>query len=172
MAVLSDQLSARLVHAMSKYGALADITLPRFDVRIIYMLRVRYRHPKYRGPRVNATAMSCYSVVHHVYHGTSSRRDRELKYSSQPIAKDQATRTPKAWISDGDSSLCGPSKTLKLMTVPLTQRCSNFAKASLYKQMTPQLLNVKLAGSPKRKAYSYIYTKKANYKNNVRACLH
>ena len=48
-------------------------------------------------------------------------------------------------------------KTLKLMTVPLTHRRSNFAKASLYKKMTPQLLNVKLAGSPKRKAYySYI----------------
>ena len=45
---------------------------------------------------------------------------------------------------------------LKLMTVPLTHRCSNCAKASLYKKMTPQLLNVKLAGSPKRKAFSYI----------------
>ena len=38
-AVLSDHLSARLLHAMSKYGrpqkyyALADITLLRFDVR-------------------------------------------------------------------------------------------------------------------------------------------
>ena len=42
------------------------------------------------------------------------------------------------------------------MTVPLTHRRSNCAKASLYKKMTPQLLNVKLAGSPKRKAYSYI----------------
>ena len=39
------------------------------------------------------------------------------------------------------------------MTVLLTH-CSNCAKASLYKKMTPQLLNVKLAGSPKRKAYS------------------
>ena len=46
---------------------------------------------------------------------------------------------------------------LKLMTVPLTHRRSNCAKASLYKKMTPQLLNVKLAGSPKRKAYSYMY---------------
>ena len=45
---------------------------------------------------------------------------------------------------------------LKLMTVPLTHRRSNCAKASLYKKMTPQLLNVKLSGSPKRKAYSYI----------------
>ena len=44
---------------------------------------------------------------------------------------------------------------LKLMTVPLTHRCSNCAKASLYKKMTPQLLNVKLVGSPKRKVYSY-----------------
>ena len=40
----------------------------------------------------------------------------------------------------------------------LTHRCSNCAKASLYKKMRPQLLNVKLAGSPKRKAYSYIAT--------------
>ena len=42
------------------------------------------------------------------------------------------------------------------MTVPLIHRRSNCAKASLYKKMTPQLLNVELAGSPKRKAYSYI----------------
>ena len=108
--------------------------------------------------RVNAIAiaMSSYSVVRHVNHGASSRRDRELKYSSQPIAKNQATMTPKAWISTGDSSLCGHLlKTLKLMTVPLTHRRSNCAKASLYKKMTPQLLNVKLGGSPKRKAYSY-----------------
>ena len=109
--------------------------------------------------RVNtiAIAMSSYSVVRHMYHGASSQRDRKLKYSSQPIAKNQATMTPKAWISTGDSSLCGHLlKTLKLMTVPLTHRRSNCAKASLYKKMTPQLLNVKLAGSPKRKAYSYI----------------
>ena len=113
--------------------------------------------PVPKRSRVNATtiAMSNYSAVRQVYHGVSSRRDRELKYSSQPIVKDQATRTPKAWISDSDSSLCGPSKTLKLMTVPLTHQCSNCAKATLYKKMTPQLLNVKLVGSPKRKAYSY-----------------
>ena len=112
-AVLSDQLRARVVHAMSKYGrpqkyyALADITLLRFDVYTCCVLRVPKRS------RVNATAitMSSYSVVRHVYHGASSRRDRELKHSSQPIAKDQATRTTKAWIFDGDSSLCGPSKT-------------------------------------------------------------
>ena len=116
---------------------------------------------KYGRPRVNAIAiaMSSYSVVRHVYHGASSRCDRELKYSSQPIAKNQATMTPKAWISTDDSSLCGHLlKTLKLVTVPLTHRRSNCAKASLYKKMTPQLLNVKLAGSPKHKAYSYIAT--------------
>ena len=53
-AVLSYQLSARLVHAMSKYGrpqkskyyALADITLLRFDV---YTCCVRYRYPRDRG---------------------------------------------------------------------------------------------------------------------------
>ena len=58
---------------------------------------------------MNATAiaMLSYSVVRRVYHGASSRHDRELKYSSQPIAKNQATMTPKAWISTGDSSLCG-----------------------------------------------------------------
>ena len=49
-----------------------------------------------RRSRVNAIAiaMSSYSVVRHVNHGASSRRDRELKYSSQPIAKNQATITP------------------------------------------------------------------------------
>ena len=53
----------------------------------VYMLRA-LRVPG--RSRVNATtiAMSSYSVVRHVYHGASSRRDRELKYSSQPIAKD------------------------------------------------------------------------------------
>ena len=62
-----------------------------------------------------------YSVVRHVYHGASSRRDRELNYSSQPIAKNQATMTPKAWISTGDSSLCGHLlKTLKLMAYDST----------------------------------------------------
>ena len=61
---------------------------------------------------MNATAiaMSGYSVVRHVYHGASSRRDRELKYSSQPIAKNQATMTPKAWISTGDSWTVGSPK--------------------------------------------------------------
>ena len=34
-----------------------------------------------------AIAISSYSVVRYVYYGASSRRDRELKYSSQPIAK-------------------------------------------------------------------------------------
>ena len=88
-----------------------------------------------RRSRVNAIAMSSYSAVCHVYHGASSRRDRELKYSSQPIAKNQATMIPKAWISTGDSSLCGHLlKTLKLMTVPLTHRRSNCAKAFLYKK--------------------------------------
>ena len=98
----------------SKYYALADITLPRFDVRAFahtYMYvrtytccaRHRYKIPK--KSRVNAIAID--SVVRHMYHGASSRRDRELKYSSQPIAKNQATMTPKAWISTGDSSLCG-----------------------------------------------------------------
>ena len=53
------------------------------------------------------TCCASYSVVRHVYHGASRRRDRELNYSSQPIAKNQATMIPKAWISIGDSSLCG-----------------------------------------------------------------
>ena len=75
----------------SKYYALADMTLLRFDVR----------------EYATAIAMSSYSVVRHVYHGASSRRDRELKYSSKPIAKNQATMTPKVWISTRDSSLCG-----------------------------------------------------------------
>ena len=148
-----------------KYYALADITLLRFDVRAFAHTYTCCALRVPRRSRVNAIAivMSSYSVVRHVYHGASSRRDRELKYSSQPIAKNQAMMTPKAWISTGDFSL-RTSKTLKLMTVPLTYRRSNCAKASLYKKMTPQLLNVKLAGSPKRKAYSYIatYTKKAN----------
>ena len=105
-AVLCVQLSAN-----SKYYALADITSLRFDVcafahTYVYMLRA-LRVP--RRSRVNSTAiaMSSHPVVHHIYHGASSRR-------------------------------------------------CNCAKASLYKKMTPQLLNVKLAGSPKRKAYSYI----------------
>ena len=102
-AVLSDQLSARLLPAMSKYGrpqkfeiqyyALADITLLHFDVHT-YTCCARW-YPRDRELNTTAIAMSSYSVVHHVYHGTSNRRDRELKYSSQPIAKDQASRTPK-----------------------------------------------------------------------------
>ena len=120
-----------------KYYALANMTLLRFDVRefahtYVYMqkhntngmaksgdtiqigwegwmaMELRaLRVP--RKSRVNATAiaMSSYSVVRHVCHGASSRRDRELKYSSQPIAKNQATMTPKVWISTRDSSLCG-----------------------------------------------------------------
>ena len=60
-AVLGDQLSARRVHAMSKYGrpqkyTLADITLLRFDVRII-MSTLRAL-PVLKGSRVNATAVS------------------------------------------------------------------------------------------------------------------
>ena len=120
----------------------------------IHAARATVRVP--RRSRVNAIAiaMSSYSVVRHVYHGASSRRDRGLKYSSQPIAKNQATMTPKAWISTGDhdSSLCGHLRRSSYMTVPLAHRGNNCAKASLYKKMTPQLLNVKLAGSPKRKA--------------------
>ena len=55
-----------------------------------------------------AIAMLSYSVVRHVYHGASSRRDRELKYSSLPIAKHKATMTPKRGsLYTGDSSLCG-----------------------------------------------------------------
>ena len=113
-AVLCVQLSARYVQIRqtAKYYALADITLLRFDVRAFghtytYCARYGYRVP--RRSRVNATAiaMSSYSVVRHVYHGASSRRDRELKYCSQPIAKNQVTMTPKAWITTGDSSLCG-----------------------------------------------------------------
>ena len=100
----------------SKYYAVADITLLRFDVRAFahtyvrtYTCCARYRYKIPKSSRVNtiAIAMSSYSVVLHVYHGASSRCDRELKYSSQPIAKNQATMTPKAWISTGDSSLCG-----------------------------------------------------------------
>ena len=119
----------------SKYYALADITSLRFDVRAfayVYMLRalrvprrskvnataiamssypvVRLRALRVpRRSKVNATAiaMSSYPVVRHVYHGASSRRYRELKYSSQPIAKNQATMTPKVWISTCDSSLRG-----------------------------------------------------------------
>ena len=97
----------------SKYYALADITLLRFDVRAFAHTYVRIHAARAtsipKRSRVNAIAiaMSSYSVVRHVYHGASSRRDRELKYSSQPIAKNQATMTPKAWISTGDSSLCG-----------------------------------------------------------------
>ena len=96
---------------ISKYYALADITLLRFDLRALahtYVDMLRAQRVPGRS-RVNAIAiaMSSYSVVRHVNHGASSRRDRELKYSSQPIAKNQATMTPKAWISTGDSSLCG-----------------------------------------------------------------
>ena len=104
---------------MSKYGrpkyyALGDITLLRFDVRAfahtyvyVYMLRALLVYQSYTQEIESERAMSGYSVVRHAYHGASSRRDRELKYSSQPIAKNQATMTPKAWISTGDSSLCG-----------------------------------------------------------------
>ena len=86
-----------------KYYTLADITLLRFDVRAFahtYTCCARYGYIP-RKSRLNATAiaMSGYSVVRHVYHGASSRRDRELKYSNQPIAENQATMTPKAWIS-------------------------------------------------------------------------
>ena len=55
-AVLSDQLSARRVHAMSKYGrpqkyALADTTLLRFDVCIIiYTLRALQCHSIFYPP--------------------------------------------------------------------------------------------------------------------------
>ena len=60
------------------------------------------------GVNDTAIAMSSYPVVRHMYHGASSRRYRELKYSSQTIAdKNQATMTPKVWISTRDSSLCG-----------------------------------------------------------------
>ena len=84
-------------------------------------------------------------VIRHV-----CQRNQEVNYPSQPIAMDQATRTPKRG-SDGDSSLCGPSNRLKLMTVPLTHQRTNCAKASLYKKITP--CKFKLAGSPKHKAY-------------------
>ena len=96
----------------SKYYALADITLLPFDVRAFAHTDVRIHAARAtsipKRSKVNAIAIAMsYSVVRHVYHGASSRRDRELKYSSQPIAKNQATMTPKAWISTGDSSLCG-----------------------------------------------------------------
>ena len=98
----------------SKYYALADFTLLRFDVRAfahtyarIHAARATSIIPKRSRVNAIAIAMTSYSVVRHVYHGASSRRDRELKYSSQPIAKNQASMTPKAWISTGDSSLCG-----------------------------------------------------------------
>ena len=110
--VLSVQLSAHCPNMAdrknSKYYALADITL-LYVLTYIYTLHVLHALPVPKRSRMNATAvaMSSYSVVRHVYHGASSRRNRELKYSSQPIAKNQATMTPKAWISTGDSSLCG-----------------------------------------------------------------
>ena len=57
------------------------------------------------------------------------------------------------------------------MTVLLTHWRSNCAKASLYKKMTPQLLNVKLAGSPKRKAYSlYSYINQESETNTLASC--
>ena len=67
------------------------------------------------------------------------------------LAMDQVTRTSKR-RSDGRSSFCGPAKRLKLTAVPLKRR-SDCAKASAYGNMTPQLLNFKVTGSPKRKAY-------------------
>ena len=59
-----------------------------------------------------AIAMSSYSrsVVRHVYHGASSRRDRELKYSSQPIAKNQATMTPNQDAQAYDSTVDTPAQ--------------------------------------------------------------
>ena len=87
-----------------------------------------------------AIAMSSYSVVRHVNHGASSRRDQELKYSSQPIAKNQATMTPKAWISTGDSSLCGhPSKTLKLA---ITQYPLSLLNVSVIGCITSEMLGI------------------------------
>ena len=94
---------------------------------------------------------------------------RRIKVPQPAYSQGPSDEDPKAWLSDGDSSLCGPSKTLKLMTVPLIHRCSNCAKACLYKKLTPQLLNVKLAGSPKRKAYNYIDQESELKKTYLRA---
>ena len=94
----------------SKYYALADITLLRFDVCVHLRIRIHaaratgtreIESERYRDRDVelfcSTPRVTC----------ASSRRDRELKYSSQPIVKNQATMNPKAWISTGDSSLCG-----------------------------------------------------------------
>ena len=97
--------------------AVADITLLCFD---LYTCCACYRYPRDRECKCDRdVALFCGMPRVPWCQQPARPRIKVLQpaYSQRPSDKD-----PQAWISDGDSSVCGPSKMLTLMTVPLTHQ--------------------------------------------------
>ena len=136
-AVLSYQLSWFTLcpntadHKNSQCNILADITFLRFDVYTC-SARATGTH-EIEGERFCDRDVALFCSTPCVPWRQQPARPR-IKVPQPTYSRRSSDKDPKTWISDSDS----------LRTI------GNCAKASLYKKMTPQFLNVKQAGSPKR----------------------